>query len=526
MQHDLAVRTIVGLLPDIEKRGAEKVLTDYAEREELPAAQLEKLAQVYNTLLTVDHIDRASADDRGASVSLLDVPNLVVSYVTGAGHEKVAAGTHSFASHDVRSIDLRRAVLVDAGLKKSASFETTVEPSSVSAAFNNTVGLDQLQDAVIHIEVDLMDEMSKLACELFAAAPISPSSHFSRDISEFEEEALYYQSADVVKSAGDYMEKFAKPHRTNLTRFDYANKPKPRAYDIEHEMGQKFAELAKKAAVLEMVKQMSATLENAVASQDDVRAAGASPDSGVSMADLSALFGADMPVVDTPPPAQTEAAPKANDLLQSMEAQGLGSAPTRQTPAPSAAPAAGNTGGGSGGKPPKSSDSKSESGAAKEQKDGGVTKAQILAALSAPFRALGGGLRGAADKANSTLAGITGKERYNKAQKTTDVSVDDIRRSMQLRRLMGTDSVLREANPKDVLEAYNSVVRRNPELAGDMAALRLVLREAVSYEGLTLDSQKLLTEIRRNSEQADELANNNDRRRYSAGGSNLLPIKR
>jgi hypothetical protein len=59
-----------------------------------------------------------------------------------------------------------------------------------------------------------------------------------------------------------------------------------------------------------------------------------------------------------------------------------------------------------------------------------------------------------------------------------------------------------------------------------MAALRLILREAVSYEGLTLDSQKLLSEIRRNSEQADELSDINEKSRYTVGGAGPLSLVR
>jgi len=104
--------------------------------------------------------------------------------------------------------------------------------------------------------------------------------------------------------------------------------------------------------------------------------------------------------------------------------------------------------------------------------------------------------------------------------------VEDIKRAMAIRRLIGTDPVLKEADPKVVLEVYNSVTARNPQLAGDMAALRLILREAVSYEGLTLDSQKLLSEIRRNSEQADELSDINEKSRYTVGGAGPLSLVR
>ena len=88
MTHDAAVRAVVNLVPDIEKRGADVVLRDYAVAEDLPPAQLEKLAHVFNTLRTVDHI--AQASDRGSSVDLVDVPSLVIGYATGLDREKKA----------------------------------------------------------------------------------------------------------------------------------------------------------------------------------------------------------------------------------------------------------------------------------------------------------------------------------------------------------------------------------------------------------------------------------------------------
>ena len=143
---------------------------------------------------------------------------------------------------------------------------------------------------------------------------------------------------------------------------------------------------------------------------------------------------------------------------------------------------------------------------------------------AAPFAAVGNAVTGAAKKTDEWLSNVVSKERSNRAQKATDMSVEDIKRAMNVRRLIGTDPVLKDADPRAVLEIYNTIAARNPDIAGDMASLRLVLREAVSYEGLTLDSQKLLTEIRRNSEQGAKESDENSRRRYAVGGANPLAI--
>lgn len=519
---------MVSLVPEIEKRGAAAVLTEYATREDLPAAQLEKLAQVYNTLRTVSHIDHADPAERGATVPLLDVPTLVVGYATGLDQEKVAAGPHSFSSHDPRTVDLTLALKRDMGLRKAAA-EVTGTPDTVNQIFKQAVSHEQAAAALLEVELDLQDEMSKLAGELFSAAPRVGAEHFRRDISEFEEEALQYQPASIVKAAGDYMEKFAAPYRTKLVRYDYSQPVQAYAYDIGHQHGQKMADLAKAASTMEIIKMAAKTI-------DEVRGAGAAPDDrahvepsatptavGGTTATLSpdimaAMFGGAQPAAppdivkkdkDDDAPTEDEQLGKAEGVVSGTpdKPQTGGKAPSNDGPPDRDKPQDKKTG----------DDSKKSDAAS-------ITRDEILAMFATPLATGRDAIQGAARKADETLGAIVGKERTNKAQMSSDLSVEDIRRAMNVRRLIGTDPVLREADPKEVLEVYNSVVARNPQLAGDMAALRLVLREAVSYEGLTLDSQKLLTEIRRNSEEADKTFSENERRRYAVGGATPLPI--
>ena len=534
MTHDSAVRTVVSLVPEIEKRGAAAVLTEYATREDLPAAQLEKLAQVYNTLRTVSHIDHAQPDERGATVPLLDVPELVVGYATGLGQEKVAAGPHSFSSHDPRTVDLNLALKRDMGLRKAAA-QATGTPDTAGQIFKQAVSHEQAESALLEVEIELQDEMSKLASELFSAAPRVGDEHFRRDISEFEEEALQYQPVSIVKAAGDFMEKFAAPHRTKLVRYDYSRPVQAYAYDIGHQNGQKMADLAKAVSTLDIIKMAAKTML-------EVSRAGVSPDErthvepsatpttiGGTEATLSpdmlaAMFGGTptAPVVakDVEDPDVESPEPNTSDEISQDER--LKKAPVAET---SAKPE-------TGGRAPAndvtvdkdSTRDKKTVDDVKKPDAASITRDEILAMFAAPLSAGRDAIQGAARKADETLGAIVGKERANKAQMSSDLSVEDIRRAMSVRRLIGTDPVLREADPKEVLEVYNSVVARNPQLAGDMAALRLVLREAVSYEGLTLDSQKLLTEIRRNSEEADKTFSENERRRYAVGGATPLPI--
>jgi hypothetical protein len=499
MTHDSAVRTVVNLVPDIEKRGAEVVLTEYATREDLPPAQLEKLAQVYNTLRTVSYIDHAADDARGQTVPLVDVPTLVVGYATGLNHEKAAAGPHSFSTHDPRTVDLVAAMRREANLEKAAA-QVTDQPAKVHETFKQAVSREQLQDALLTLEVDLEDEMSKLASEIFTAAPRVGDWHFQRDISEFEQEALQYQPPAAVKAAGAFMEKFAAPHRTKLLRFAYDVRVPQRAYDIGHALGQKFAELAKAASTLEVLIKMAAKASDGTT---------VVPHPVDSNADVRAIF--DVPELQKADEAEVDAAQKSLDQVPSIST-------TAQPAAGSGGPP--RAGGGDNNNKP-TGDKRSTSDPGNKQES-----ISLMDLLGTPVAAVAGATQAASDKAEGVITGITSKPRLNKAQISADVSVEDIKRAMAIRRLIGTDPVLKEADPKVVLEIYNSVTARNPQLAGDMAALRLILREAVSYEGLTLDSQKLLSEIRRNSEQADELSDINEKSRYTVGGAGPLSLVR
>jgi hypothetical protein len=492
MTHDSAVRTVVSLVPEIEKRGAAEVLTEHAYSEDLPPAQLEKLAQVYNTLRTVSHIDNADEEDRGASVSLVDVPKVVMAYATGSGREKAAAGPLSFASHDPSVVDLNRALRRELLPLQKAAGEVTAVPDAVEEALSQQISREAVYAALLDVELDLENEMSKLAGELFAAAPRIGDGYFVRDISEFEEEALRRQPASAVKAAGDYLEKFATPHRTKLERLDYTQPLVKYAYEIPHAMGEKLAELAVVVGTHALVKQ---------ASEGDDAAkiallAGMSPDLNFDM---------------TPPPPQQDSG-STMEALEQMNEEGLTSGTEQKKAPPRDDDEKGGKGGGKGG----------DGDGSRSKKDGAGSK--LTSALAVPFAAAGGAVTGAASKADEILHQIVSKERDNKAQRATDMSVEDIKRAMNVRRLIGTDPVLKDADPKAVLEIYNAIAARNPDIAGDMASIRLILREAVSYEGLTLDSQKMLTEVRRNSAQGQKESDELDKKRYSAGSASPIAI--
>lgn len=504
MTHDSATRIVAQLVPEIEKRGsAAGVLTSYAVAEDLPPAQLEKLAQVYNTLRTVSHIDTADESGRGSTVPLLDVPKLVLDYASE--NEKSARTRLADASHDVRLVDLNRALRSELrpALSKAAAADMDTLRQQSDAALTVTINRATAEEALLSLEVDLEHDISKMASDLFGAAPRPDAINrpLVRDISEFELEALYHQPTSIVKAAGDYLAAFAAPHRVTLLRHDFSAPLSKRAYALGHERGEQLGALGLALGAYDVIKSASTSAEDVFAL---INAAGQSPD-----ADMNIRY--DPEAADPSAPASEGDAEDTAAILEQAKNDGL-IASTEQQPHP----------------PREQREARQE----KSDKDSGGKGGKgrgvgdlALSAAAAPFAAVGHAVTGAAQKADEALSKIVSKERNNGAQRAADMSIDDIKRAMSLRRLIGTDPVLREQDPKTVLEIYNAVAARNPEVASDMASLRLVLREAVSYEGLTLDAQKQLTEVRKNSLQGQKESEDLDRRRYAAGAS-PLPISK
>ena len=500
MTHDSAVSIVVKLVPEIEKRGAAEVLAEHAYNEDLPPAQLEKLAQVYNTLRTVSHIDNAEEGARGNTVTLVDVPELVMRYATGSDRTKAAAGPLSFSTHDPRVVDLTRALKMELNpdMQKAAG-SVTAPMAEVNEEYVNYVSRELASAALLDLEIDLQTEMSKLAGELFAAAPRDRDNHFVRDISEFEEEATRYHSATSVKAAAAYLEKFAAPHRTKLIRFAYDRPLVKYAYEIRNVFAEKLGELGRVVGTYEFVKQSNTLSDDEMAKLLEL--SGQSPD-----ADLAGTYmpGQPAPGVDVADEVDTQ-----GELDRAVKSNLTSGTQQQRRDRDDDTDSKGGKGGGG----------DSNKGGGGEKSNAGDIAA---AAAAAPFRVVGGAVNDAAMKADAALSALVSKVRDNSAQRGADMSVEEIKRAMNVRRLIGTDAVLKEADPKAVLEIYNAIAARNPEIAWDMAAVRLILREAVSYEGLTLDSQKLLAEIRRSSVQGQKESDELDRQRYAVGGA-VLP---
>lgn len=63
-------------------------------------------------------------------------------------------------------------------------------------------------------------------------------------------------------------------------------------------------------------------------------------------------------------------------------------------------------------------------------------------------------------------------------------AIDDAHHLALLQNLMTTDDVLSEADPDQVVSAYNTIRTTAPQLAKDVNVMRVALRSAVQHEGI------------------------------------------
>ncbi len=509
MTHDKAVQTIARLGPQLNAGNPEDVLIKYASDQDLSVAQLEKLAQVYNTLAQVSHMKRAdeAGGDRGSSCYLIKQADIISRFVEG-DPEKAAAVRILEVTDDVERIDLNQE-LMDMAFPKAASTSAELTPAITPVPSHSTkeeddgsitVGGEDLAKVAEAVRVAYWEARTDfhLAAEKLVkyARTVANGSRFF-DLANDEEDAMHMRHPVLVKVAMDRFSAIAlqaKPMKV-VERFD--GELKKRAF--VHTSGASDLICNLTDAFVEMLTMKKFAGEKAFtidegepqAAKSEEAAPAASPDAE----------GLD-------PERDAELIALLNSEVAKAPAAGASSVPKPSAPSPSGG-GGGPTGGGGGG-----GGGKAGVGAAA----GTGTKswlASLIGALSAPVDAAGNAAAGLAEGADSALQRVTSKEKTNKPQRSADLSVADIKRSIRLRRMMATDPVLRSADPAMVLNLYNTIAAANPAAAQDPEAMRLALREAVSYEGVTPDTLKTMGDIRHTSDRAENQEADNSKRRYA-----------
>ena len=487
MQHQEAIRVISRLGPELTKQAAESVLLRYAEDEDLAPAQLEKLAQAYNMVRQLSHID--ASDDRGSSCHQIDTPALVSSYVSGTQKAAAAPVIVEASSHDAGSVDLMRElrremnpVVKAASEGHSDSLEIShpsVPAPSPEADVRFTVA--QFKEAAWEAKVDfymIADEVLKMArCE-----------GRTLQIAQAELDASRIINPMCVSESLNWLEKYAAQQRLSRELSRHEGPIKEAAFAITTPLADKIMDLAEAFVVTSLFHK--AAVAGDIVGVSDLPNSGKVPD---PMGDVMSMLEAETPA--PPPPGESKpfnVPPKDDEREERSETES----------------GKGGKGGGSGKK-------KGEKDTDTDKGGKGHWLASIISGATKPVSAAAGMVNAAATGAQGTVKAVTDKERVNKNQVKLDGDIGDIRRSILIRRLAASDPVLKDMPLKDVLETYNAIAESNPEAASNPRRVLLAMREAASYEGITLDAQKSLGDVRGAAAKTDAQESENTKRRYS-----------
>jgi hypothetical protein len=483
MTHNEAVKTVVKLAPAISERGAHSVLLEHAERESLAPAQLQKIAQLVNTTAVVSHAERS--EDRGASFPLVDVPALVSEYI----QQEKSAG--------------RRPSLVESGDDwKSLDFSSMMRQDMYPQTEKAAAAVEEEEQGELNFE-DLTPEQQKEAADvLYVDTALRMEEIFnvfkkkaafgSLDIQRASRNARYKCNSVWVKRAAEFL-------ANNLKR-DVIIDDQPlvkRSFEVQDPDADLLLELADNIQIRDELRKVASGLNLL----------------GDPTTDPGAVTD------DEERPRKPGTTAEEDELKERMRAAIKDEFDQKKEER--AAERERNA-------PPKEDDAKVTriesdyqdpdlsrldsviGGAASGVKEVGKSTADIVA--------------GAASSADSALQQLV-SGRTNKAQMDLDNEVRDIQRSIRVRRLIANDPILRDADPRQVLDIYNSVVALNPEIADNGPALTLILREATSYDGVTMDSQKMLTDVRKNLAQSKSTESQNNKEKYSVVRSGASPAK-
>lgn len=145
-----------------------------------------------------------------------------------------------------------------------------------------------------------------------------------------------------------------------------------------------------------------------------------------------------------------------------------------------------------------------------------ASQSKLLAALEAAGaagsmvgtggKALGEGAKGLADTLSKPYAtegaksmtdlytSLLGTSLTNKKQKVTD-SVTRLKQQIVLTRLIKSDDIIRHAKPGEVVSMFNTIRNINPQAAADINVVKLLMREALTNQGMPLSSAKSLNDV-------------------------------
>lgn len=455
-QIDSALREIIGTLKSKNASSDSGVirstLLTYGDDHNLAPAQLEKLAQTLNVSLALAHAKQASPNQRGDQFDIVDVPALLERYEDPGrrGTKSAAAIKHRPPEWESFSVG-----------RHFHEGPATVDWNKIDRHFANK-----------HFDENVSEtggwQQQKAA---------SGAAH-----AELQDSASYERLADEAW----------KEIKQALRRSAEIIGKNPRAYteivqDVEHILGEKAA------TTLDMLDKHLAHLHYpfpkmaATDTRDFV-----TDRHGIAEDMLKVADAVEQRWVCLEMAKEAVAGAKTKQKTDKDKKNGGGDTPEPFVPG---RPSPGTYDDSAGSPPP---------AAAASPK----TDPDIAGALFGPVNAAGhaaqelgaiGSQVGSQDSARSMADnyGILFGAHREQAGQRLESNLQKWQHAAVLQRLMMSDDVLRRADPSQVVAAFDTIRRNNPTLARDINVARILMREAVQYQGVPIQSVETLQKLNR-----------------------------
>ena len=441
-----------------QSRNPEAELLKFATAQNLPPAQLEALAQLYNTAATVAYLDKASV--KGASFHIVQVPPLLDEYLKVRPTEAKSATVMADTWENLGVLgDIGSLPKCFAGLKgMKATFDGSpddcfevkiarVVSSRETERLDSERGvvIEQGKQALFNLGEDLREELEKVSRVFRVWDPPA--------FDALESDALL-QHGPTIKCACDHAAKWLTDAGVAVKR---AAGPGGRRLVQDHEMLSKFARLKD---LLEWRQQI----------QDEVGG------------------------------LEKEAAQAATSAKEKQAPAGY---PDTQT-GHSSQKQPGQSGKGPSSRGPIVDGGTQVQGIAKNNDlfggEGSWIRDKAPEQAEKTFGELSTGLDSMTDR-NSVIGKLFRErfeevvgERNNRGQKLMDEGAGNARRQAVIQQLLLTDPVLSEADPEHVMSLYNSLTQAMPDVAGDPNVMRMALRSAIQHDGISPFDLKQMTD--------------------------------
>lgn len=486
MTNSSLIENLDSLLPEIQKtRDPEGVLLKFAAKENLSAAHLERMAQLYNTAKTLTHMKKSA--DRGSNFSIIETEDLLARYTepeapkgslnkaasaepdldaisSWVDVKHTAVSEHRFP--DVELMEMSRAL---DQVSKQASASPIASPRDQwkerCETDRNNATLLQVRDDHLELGYELIN---KLASRIHDEG--LPFSEVEQDIFEsLGSQDVCDRIADRLTSRGIKFERTKSATRRRLV-VDRHSVVTDAAKAVEA------LDVATTAAVLYKEAAVASPKREAVSIPEEFRD---NPD---------AAFGYSR--------GQQAARASMKDLVAAPPGvKAPGEEPKRTTKHEPE------------GKPRKVEFSeepreRGEQGKGKSSEKGLFERYVNWGTdTSTP-----GALESAVDRTQSWMDLIGGKD---KRQESRDTAHDETQAAVVLQRLLLSDPIISAADPKVVTSLSNSIRQANPEASRDINVMKALLREAIQYDSLPSHTYKDLTSVRESTAKTKDFENKN-----------------